>query len=184
MTQFTIWALDTLSKNDSSVQKFLDRISQNKSEFDFTGWSFVNLMHKVVKFSDWFGVFMVIFGILLIFTSLLGNNGRRKLGGVSFIFAGYMAFIFPHVLMTIYPAYGNLGQNKWLVVIAMLLSQTMLFVGATGSFLLGVQSYELYEISELPSLDRKKDTAFSTMKWIIYAALILCAFSILVGGID
>lgn len=161
-------------KSNSNTNYILNHAkSGNHLSFSPT-LGFIKTLSGAARILDWVSLILILIGLGIVVSSMLGNNGKWRKSGFGMIISGYVWVISSHVAIVAGPAFGNLGNMKIMIFIMMLIGQLLFYVGSSTLFTIGSQQLELYEMSGQPSSDRRQMAMYNYMIIVMIAGA--CAY--------
>lgn len=112
---------------------------------------------------DVFLIVMMLVGIIMVMSSLLGNNGEWKRRGVGTIIWIYITLVATRLVPVLGMASSRIGISKGLMFILILVSQLIFIVGTPMVFLMGSEKLML---AEMIDNDQELDKSQGYFHWL------------------
>ncbi|KJY54767.1 Uncharacterized protein JF73_17850 (plasmid) [Lactobacillus helsingborgensis] len=123
----------------------------------------VKTLGNIARYVDWISLFSILAGVIIVSTSLIGNNGKWRKKGRGLIIAGYIWIIGAHFIIISVPAMGNFGNMRIISFALMLIGQILFYVVSAVLYAIGSHQAELYEMSSQSSNRRNATSAYHFM---------------------
>lgn len=147
---------------NSHVGDILSRHSNGHLSFAPT-LNFIRALSSAARILDRISLLFILVGFGIVLSSFLGNNGKWRKSGYGMIVGGYSWILVVHILIVAGPAFGNLGKQKVLIFLMMLLGQVLFYVASSTLFTIGSQNMETFEMSSQPTLERSAQQEYNFM---------------------
>lgn len=108
-------------------------------------------------------VIMIIWGVIHVVISIIGNNGKWRKAGSSIALTGYGLLLFIHVAIIAGCASRQLVDGKLIIFILIILSQLVFYIGAPMLFMLGSEWQMMAEMTERPQYIRQATRAYGSI---------------------
>lgn len=144
-------------------------------------YNFINAAGTLSRYLDWVALLTILLGFGIVLSSYIGNNGRWRNAGYGLIIGGYSWIIIVHVAIIAGPAFGNLGNMKFVMFFFMLLGQLLFYIGTSSLYMFGAKNYEFYEMTGDQAKLRNAENMYGLIKISMLVGFAAYIISALIG---
>ena len=128
---------------------------------------------KLVMYLNWFFILVVIAGAIWLAFSGVGNSGKARKAGIGIVAGGVASLLILHIGILLAISYKSFSRAHSVALLVTFTSQILFFVAPPVLYLLGIDFYSLFEMTGQPMLERRSNSNFRTLKWIMGAGVVL-----------
>lgn len=147
----------------------------NKGTVNVTNFLTPDLLHELgrwINLANIICLIMIVWGVVHLVTSLVGNNGKWRKQGTILTLTGYCLLLGLHIAIIGACAYGQLTQGKLIMFVLIALSQIVFYIGTPLLFMLGSEWLLLGEMTQTPQLNRQSNRAFNSITGLMIFGII------------